>query len=147
MACFEAFVPNFPSCHSSARCMTCSPFSSLISRNREWDKATMLHPEYTKRCVGHRCIERCCNTKPKYSSGVTRINNAIIPEASSTIVGIPFSLVLIENGLFKSSLLFFTHPFATDSQPFLTHCSQHTGSLFSTHDRDAGIWPHPQLAW
>src|SRR5947199_2471199 len=92
-----------------------------------------LHPEHSKRRIGHWCIERGRNTQGQHGTCITWVDNAIIPEASSAMVGIPFLLILIENGLFEGSLFLLTHMFASRLQPLFAHGCQYIGSLFSTH--------------
>src|SRR6266702_6812915 len=105
-----------------------------------------LHPEHPKWSIRHGCIKRCCNTQGQHCARITWVNNAIVPETGSAIVGITFILVLIENGLFESDLFLLAHIFASCLQPFFAYRYQYAGSLFSTHHRDTGIGPHPQLS-
>src|SRR4029453_3896724 len=102
------------------------------------------HAELRRRDRG---VEGGGDAQPQRHAGVSRIDDAVIPQPGAGVIGMALVLVLIADRRLEG-LLFLRAP----GLPLRFHAvaadlGQHAGGLLSPHHGDAGVRPHPQEAW
>ena len=94
----------------------------------------------------NRRVIRRRDSERERLSCVHRVQDAIVPEPGGGVVGRPFAFVLVEDRTADGLLLFGAERLALARELVALHGGQHASGLLSTHDRDAGIGPHPEKA-
>lgn len=78
---------------------------------------------------------------------VDGVDDAVIPESGGGVIGIGLLFVFCEGWGFEFRLLFGGHGLASECKLIHFDREEDIGGLFAAHDGNAGVWPHPELAW
>src|SRR5262249_45945893 len=105
-----------------------------------------LHPEHTEPRFFSRRIH--CRRYPEgeHHARIRRIDDAIIPQPSRTVIGIPLLGVFIQYRLHELALLVGRHRFAMSLELVDFHLKQHTSRLLASHYGNPCARPHPELS-
>mmetsp|Transcript_43437 Transcript_43437/g.93051 ORF Transcript_43437/g.93051 Transcript_43437/m.93051 type:complete len:374 (+) Transcript_43437:504-1625(+) len=124
-----------------------------MGSTKKWDRSDPIrsHAENPKVSDILKAAARIpgddAEASPQDVSGVSRINDAIIPNPGSGVVGVPLLLVLVQSWLPELRNFLVGHQgFALPLQLVLLHCGQHIGGLGTTHHADARVGPHEEEA-
>src|SRR5690606_37845233 len=117
-----------------------------LSAGSETQCLLVLHAEHAKAGVFNRGVQGGGQAQGQNAPGIRRLDDAVIPQTRSGVVGVAFMFVLFADGGLEGFFFLGAPALATSFQAITAHGSQHAGRLLTTHDRDAGIGPEKQQA-
>src|SRR5438128_613872 len=121
-----------------ARCPL--PVWQPVTGNRQ------LHSEHPELRLLDRCVVRDRESEAEVGARLGGIDHAVVPEARGRIVGAPFSLVLLQDGIGDGALLLGRQLLPLPRELVTLDRGQHAGGLLAAHHADPRVRPHPEEA-
>src|ERR687897_23110 len=118
---------------------------SLMADASEADRSKS-HPEYAVARLFERRVRGSGETQSQDHPGVHRVYNAVVPEPRGGVVGVPFRLVLLEDGPLELLALLVGHLLCLSREVVLLNGEEDVRGLLPPHNADAGVRPHPEEA-